>query len=45
LIEKNDWADLSRVTQVSGSRTYCLKGALALLETKLMGWALEQDRE
>ena len=42
LIEKNDWADLSRVTQVSGSRTYCLKGALALLETKLMVWALEK---
>jgi seryl-tRNA synthetase len=42
LLEKNDWADLSRVTQVSGSRTYCLKGALALLETKLMGWALEK---
>ena len=42
LIEKNDWGDLSRVTQVSGSRTYCLKGALALLETKLMGWALER---
>ena len=42
LIEKNDWADLGRVTQVSGSRTYCLKGALALLETKLMGWALEK---
>jgi seryl-tRNA synthetase len=42
LIEKNEWAELSRVTQVSGSRTYCLKGALALLETKLMGWALEQ---
>jgi seryl-tRNA synthetase len=41
LIEKNDWADLSRVTQVSGSRTYCLKGALALLEAKLMAWALE----
>jgi seryl-tRNA synthetase len=40
LIEKNDWADLSRITQVSGSRTYCLKGRLALLETKLMGWAL-----
>jgi seryl-tRNA synthetase len=40
LIEKNGWGDLSRVTQVSGSRTYCLKGALALLETKLMGWAL-----
>jgi len=42
LIERNDWADLSRVTQVSGSRTYCLKGALALLETKLMAWALEK---
>jgi seryl-tRNA synthetase len=42
LIEKNDWGDLSRVTQVSGSRTYCLKGALALLETKLMAWALEK---
>src|SRR3954452_4357533 len=41
LIEKNDWADLSRVTQVSGSRTYCLKGRLALLETKLMAFALE----
>src|SRR6185503_17364651 len=25
LIEKNDWADLSRITQVAGSRTYCLK--------------------
>jgi seryl-tRNA synthetase len=42
LIEKNDWADLSRVTHVSGSRTYCLKGALALLETKLMAWALDR---
>ncbi len=42
LIEKNDWGDLSRVTQVSGSRTYCLKGRLALLETKLMGWALSK---
>jgi seryl-tRNA synthetase len=45
LIERNDWADLSRVTQVSGSRTYCLKSALALLETKLMGWALEKIAE
>ncbi|HVM37378.1 MAG TPA: serine--tRNA ligase [Sphingomicrobium sp.] len=42
LIEKNGWADLSRITQVAGSRTYCLKGRLALLETKLMGWALER---
>ena len=42
LIERNQWADLSRVTQVSGSRTYCLKGALAVLETKIMAWALEK---
>ncbi len=45
LIEKNDWAELSRIVQVAGSRTYCLKGRLALLETKLMGWALEQVAE
>ncbi|WP_343345077.1 serine--tRNA ligase [Sphingomicrobium sp. XHP0239] len=42
LIEKNDWADLSRIVQVSGSRTYCLKGRLALLEQKLLAWALEE---
>ena len=42
LIEKNDWAELSRIVQVSGSRMYCLKGRLALLETMLMGWALQQ---
>lgn len=41
LMEMNGWADLSRIVQVSGSRTYCLKGRLALLEQKLMAWALE----
>ncbi len=45
LIEQNDWADLSRITQVAGSRTYCLKGRLALLEMKLMAWALERIAE
>jgi seryl-tRNA synthetase len=45
LIEKNGWAELSRITQVAGSRTYCLKGRLALLETKLMTWALERIAE
>ena len=39
LVEMNDWADLARITQVSGSRTYCLKGRLALLEQALMFWA------
>ncbi|HEU5286405.1 MAG TPA: serine--tRNA ligase [Sphingomicrobium sp.] len=42
LIERNDWADLSRIAQVAGSRMYCLKGRLALLEAKLMAWALER---
>src|SRR3954451_8786834 len=28
LLEMNDWADLSRITQVAGSRTYALKGRL-----------------
>jgi len=45
LIERNDWAELSRIVQISGSRTYCLKGRLALLELKLMGWALQQIAE
>jgi seryl-tRNA synthetase len=42
LVEKNDWADLSRITQVSGSRTYALKGRLALLEQALMLWAQQR---
>ncbi len=42
LLERNDWADLSRIVQVSGSRTYCLKGRLALLEGALMNWALQR---
>lgn len=39
LCEMNDWADLARITKVSGARTYCLKGRLALLESALMLWA------
>jgi seryl-tRNA synthetase len=42
LVEKNNWAELGRIVQVSGSRTYCLRGRLALLELKLMGWALQK---
>ena len=42
LIERNDWADLARITRVSGSRTYCLKGRLALLEQALMFWAQQK---
>jgi len=42
LVEKNDWADLARITQVAGSRHYCLKGRLALLEQALMFWAQQR---
>lgn len=42
LIELNDWADLGRITQVSGSRQYCLKGRLAILEQALMFWAQQR---
>jgi seryl-tRNA synthetase len=42
LIEMNDWADLSRITQIAGSRTYALKGRLALLEQALMFWAQQK---
>jgi seryl-tRNA synthetase len=42
LIEMNDWAELGRITQVSGSRQYCLKGRLALLEQAVMFWAQQR---
>jgi seryl-tRNA synthetase len=42
LIEMNDWAEFGRITQVSGSRTYCLKGRLAMLEQALMLWAQQR---
>ena len=45
LIEMNDWADLGRITQVAGSRTYCLKGRLALLEQVVMTWAMQRLAE
>jgi seryl-tRNA synthetase len=42
LAEMNGWADLSRITQVSGTRMYALKGRLALLEQALMFWAQQK---
>jgi seryl-tRNA synthetase len=42
LVERNDWAELARITQVAGSRQYCLKGRLALLEQALMFWAQQR---
>lgn len=35
LLERNDWAELSRVSKVCGARSYALKGRLALLEQVL----------
>ena len=45
LVERNDWADLSRIAQVAGSRMYALKGRLALLEQALMLWAQKRLAE
>ncbi len=42
LAELNDWVDLSRIVQVSGSRIYALKGRLALLEQALMFWTQQR---
>jgi len=42
LAEMNGWVDLSRITQVSGSRMYSLKGRLALLEQALMFWVQQR---
>lgn len=42
LLEMNDWADLSRIVTVAGSRMYALKGRLAMLEQALMFWAQQQ---
>ncbi len=42
LLEMNDWAELGRITQVSGARQYCLKGRLAMLEQALILWAQQR---
>ncbi|MEM7676530.1 MAG: serine--tRNA ligase [Myxococcota bacterium] len=42
LLDKNNWADLKGAASTSGSRTYCLKGGLVILEMALMRFALER---
>ncbi|MGF1465306.1 MAG: serine--tRNA ligase [Sandaracinaceae bacterium] len=42
LIRRNGWGEFDRVTQVSGSRTYALKGDLARLELALHLWVLDK---
>lgn len=42
LLQKRDWADLRRIANVSGSRTYALKKEMVLLEMALLQLALKQ---
>ena len=42
LIEHNNWGELSRVTDVAGSRTYALKGELARLELAIHLFVLDK---
>ena len=41
LLELHDWADLERIGQVAGSRTYALKGAMVRLELALWRFAAD----
>ena len=45
LLELNGWADVERVGRVAGSRTYALRGEMALLETALWRLAIDVLRE
>jgi len=45
LLEANDWAELTRIGNVAGSRSYALKGDMALLETALWRFAIDHLRE
>lgn len=42
LLEKNNWAELQRIANVSGSRTYALKNEMVLLEMALLQFALKK---
>jgi seryl-tRNA synthetase len=41
LIEKNGWGELERIARVSGSRSYALKGDLALYEQAVLRFATQ----
>lgn len=42
ILQKNQWADLERISHVSGSRTYALKNEMVLLEMALLQFALRK---
>ena len=45
LLELNDWAELGRIGQVAGSRSYALRGDLALFEMAIWRLAIDVIRE
>jgi seryl-tRNA synthetase len=42
LIEKNGWGELERIGRVSGTRSYALRGDLALFEQALLRFAIDR---
>ncbi len=42
LIEKNGWGELERISKVSGTRSYALKGDLALYEQAVLRFAIDR---
>ena len=42
LMEKNNWSEMERIAQVSGSRTYAIKGELARLELAIHTYVLDK---
>ena len=42
IVKKRGWADLDRPAQISGRRTFALKGDLVLLDMAMMGYALSR---
>ena len=41
MIEKNNWGELERIARISGSRSYALRGDLALYEQALLRFATQ----
>ncbi len=42
ILQKNNWAELQRIANVSGSRTYSLKNEMVLLEMALIQFSLKK---
>ena len=45
LLEQHDWAETERIGNIAGSRSYALKGDLALVEFALWRFAIDRLRE